>query len=205
MPTRHRTAVVVIATGKEFRLAASELAADADLAPSSLLGQTLDHALASELPITVVTTRDLAALSSTRVAARDVVLVSDADAVRGPGLSIAAGVAAKPNAAGWIVLPASMAAVRASTLKALAQALAQHPVAYAQYRGLRGQLVGYSAGLYSELVSLDNEGGPRRLQARYPAVGVEVDDPGILSGTVASDLPALRLAPTVNASGQPVS
>lgn len=202
MPTRHRTSVVIIATGKEFRQAASEPAVDADRAPSSLLAQTLDQALGSELPITVVTTRDLAALSSTRLAARDVVLVSDADAVRGPGLSIAAGVSAKPDAAGWIVLPASMAAVRATTLKALAQALGQHPVAYAQYRGLRGQLVGYSAGLYSELVSLDNEGAPRRLHSRYPAVGVEVDDPGILSGVVASALPGLHLAPTVRAGEQ---
>jgi molybdenum cofactor cytidylyltransferase len=96
------------------------------------------------------------------------------------GYSISAGVAARPNATGWLVLPGDMPMVQTSTLLAVAAALADHPVAYAQHRGRRGHPVGFAAELYSELVTLSGDEGARRLLARYPAHGVEVDDPGVL-------------------------
>jgi molybdenum cofactor cytidylyltransferase len=40
--------------------------------------------------------------------------------------------------------------------------------------------VGFGTELYSELVRLSGDEGARRLVARYPAHGVEVDDPGVL-------------------------
>jgi molybdenum cofactor cytidylyltransferase len=121
------------------------------------------------------------------VAGRDVVALSDAEAGRGLGRAIAAGVAACADASGWVLLPAGMSQVRASTIAAVAQALDQHPVAYAQHAGRPGQPVGFAAELYSELVHLDGDDGARRLVARYPSVGVDVDDPGALHGTVAVD------------------
>ena len=73
-----------------------------------------------------------------------------------------------------------MPLVRPSTLRAVARELERSPVAYAQHGGRRGHPVGFAAELYSELVGLTGDQGARRVIARYPAVGVELDDPGIL-------------------------
>jgi molybdenum cofactor cytidylyltransferase len=55
--------------------------------------------------------------------------------------------------------------------------------------------VGFAAELYSELVQLDGDDGARRVVSRYPAVAVELDDPGVLVDVdTPGDLAALRLA-----------
>ena len=64
---------------------------------------------------------------------------------------------------------------------------------FAQHRGRRGHPVGFSAELYSELVRLSGDDGARRVMARYPAHGEELDDPGVLLDIdTAADLDALR-------------
>jgi molybdenum cofactor cytidylyltransferase len=91
------------------------------------------------------------------------------------------------------VLPGDMPMVRPSSLLAVAAAIEQSPVAYAQYRGRRGHPVGFAAELYSELVALSGDEGARRVIARYPAAGIELDDPGVLVDVdTADDLQALR-------------
>jgi molybdenum cofactor cytidylyltransferase len=40
--------------------------------------------------------------------------------------------------------------------------------------------VGFAAELLSELLQLSGDEGARRLVARYPAYGAEVQDPGVL-------------------------
>jgi molybdenum cofactor cytidylyltransferase len=148
----------------------------------SLLVRTLRHAVASHLPVIVVTTQALEMHARRVVATRDVVLLPEAGSARelGIGYSIAAGVGARPDAPGWLILPADMPMVQPATIVAVAAALDQYPVAYAQYRGQRGHPVGFAAELYSELVMLSGDEGARRLIARYPAHGVDVDDPGVL-------------------------
>jgi molybdenum cofactor cytidylyltransferase len=111
------------------------------------------------------------------------------------GYSIAAGVAARPDAAGWLVLPGDMPMVASTTLVAVAQALEQHPVVFAQYRGRRGHPVGFAAELFSDLVQLSGDEGARRVVARYPSIGLELDDPGVLVDVdTADDLAAVRAA-----------
>lgn len=162
----------------EQLLAGDDGAADA----AAVLSLTLRHALASGLPVLVVTTAELAPLAQEEVAARDVLVVPSAARVRGRGMgdSIAAGVAARSDAAGWLLLPADMPRVKPGTLKAVAKALEVHPVAFAQHHGRRGHPVGFSAELYSELIALTGDEGARRLVARYPAQAVEVEDAGVL-------------------------
>jgi molybdenum cofactor cytidylyltransferase len=58
---------------------------------------------------------------------------------------------------------------------------------YAQHRGRRGHPVGFSPELYSELVQLSGDEGARRLVARYPSHGVELDDPGVLADVDTND------------------
>jgi len=176
------TTVIVLAAGLGRRFAGG-----------SVLAATLRNAIASGLPVAVVTTSDLAPLAQQQLPARDVIVVPALGVGRGIGDSIAAGVSARADASGWLLLPADMPRVSATAMTLVANALSTHAVAYAQYRGLRGHPVGFSAELYSELVALSGDEGARRLVARYPAQAVELDDAGVLVDIdPVQDLAALR-------------
>lgn len=105
---------------------------------------------------------------------------SDGDPRLGMGYSIAAGVRASLDARGWLILPGDMPMVHPSTLTAIVQALARHPIVYPQYGGRRGHPVGFSPELCGELIELSGDEGARRVVARYPSEAVDVDDPGVL-------------------------
>lgn len=179
-----RPVVVVLAAGQGSRFAGPVHKLGQSLGTTTVLGQVLGCALSSGLAVLVVTTEPLAADARRSVASKDIVVLpavgADGDLPLGMGYSIATGVSARPNASGWLILPADMPMVQPATLTAVARALEQHPVAFAQHRGRRGHPVGFSAELYSELSNLRGDHGARRLVARYPAQGVEVDDPGVL-------------------------
>lgn len=188
-----RPTVVVLAAGKGSRFKGSAHKLEQSLGDLSVLGSTLRNAIESHLPVVVVTTQPLAAAAAQIVAARDVVVVPQALAALGMGHSIAAGIAARADAPGWLLLPGDMPMVKPATLLAVAAALEHHPVAYAQYQGRRGHPVGFAAELYSELMMLSGDEGARRIVARYPAIGVDVDDPGVLIDLdTEADLAALR-------------
>lgn len=179
-----RPAVIVLAAGRGSRFHGMQHKLTQVIGTSTVLATTLVNALAAEMPVLVVTTEPLAELASHHVATRDIVLLpaagSEASLGLGMGYSIAAGVAARSNASGWLILPADMPLVQPATLRSVARLLDHHPVAYAQYQGKRGHPVGFSAELYSELVRLTGDEGARRLIARYPCKEIEVDDPGVL-------------------------
>jgi molybdenum cofactor cytidylyltransferase len=161
----------------------------------TVLECTLRAALASQLPCLVVTTAELAPLAARQMARRDILVLSPGEAARGMGYSIAAGVAERSAGAGWLVLPADMPRVQPASVQAVAAALSQQIVVFAQHQGRRGHPVGFAAELYSELVQLDGDDGARRVVSRYPAVAVDVDDPGVLVDVdTPGDLAALRLA-----------
>lgn len=186
-------AIVVPAAGpgRRFRGPGHKLAQPFN--GSTVLGTTLRHAIASQMPVVVVTTAALLPLARPLLATRDIVVLSEAEAARGLGASIAAGVAERSGAPGWVVLPGDMPLVQPDTLLAVAGSLARHAVVYAQHRGRGGHPVAYAAELYSELMQLEGDDSPRRLALRYPAHGEEVDDPGVLLGVnTPADLQALR-------------
>ncbi len=172
--------LIVLAAGHGARFAGPGHKLEQSLGSHSVLATTLRQALATQLPVLVVTNEDLAVLATKHVASRDVLVVSSVPGRFGMGHSIAAGVAARAHSSGWLLLPADMPLVRPASVLAVAAALAEHPVAYAQYRGRRGHPVAFAAELYSELTALASDEGARRIVARYPASGVELDDPGVL-------------------------
>jgi len=179
--------VIVLAAGLGSRYTGAghkleQLLPDDDGSAAAVLHLTLRHAIASRLPVLVVTTAELAPLAHEEVATRDVIVVPSAAPVRGRGMgdSIAAGVVARADAPGWLLLPADMPRVQPGTIAAVARALEGHPLAFAQHQGRRGHPVAFSAELYSELAALTGDEGARRLVARYPACAVEVEDPGVL-------------------------
>lgn len=156
-------------------LAAGTPAGDADA-----LATTLRHAVQTGWTVCAVVTEAQMPLAARWIATRDIVVPDAATVARGQGACIAAGVAAQADAAGWLLLPGTMSAVRPETLTAVGLALTQHAAAYAQHRGQPGLPQAFAAELFSELVALRDAGGARRLLARYPAVAVDVDDPGVL-------------------------
>jgi molybdenum cofactor cytidylyltransferase len=203
-----RPAVIVLAAGKGSRFLGAEHKLTQSLGGLTVLGSTLQHAIASHLQVVVVTTQALADVACRSVAARDVIVLPEVGAPGQTGLgmghSISVGVAARPDADGWLILPGDMPRVQPVTLQAVARQLEHHAVAYAQYRGRRGHPVGFSPELYSELSALSGDEGARRLIARYPALGVEVDDPGVLVDVdTLADLDQLRRAAPVAAAPAP--
>lgn len=177
---RFRPTIVVPAAGRGSRFAGPLHKLQQDFAGSTVLGTTVRRAIETQLPVIVVTTAALAPLVGRQLATRDIVVLSDGEAARGMGASIAAGVAERSGAPGWLVLPGDMPLVRPGSILAVASALEHHAVAYAQHRGRRGHPVGFAAELYSELVLLSSDDGARRVMLRYPAYGQEVDDAGVL-------------------------
>ena len=185
--------IIVLAAGLGSRFQDAGYKLSQPLGATSVLGATLVRAMGSRLPLVVITTRALVAEAARHVARRDIVVLEAAagpvegrgdlravNARLGTGASIAAGVSARPNAGGWLVLPADMPLVTSATLRRVAGALRDHTIAYAQLHGRRGHPVAFNAELYSELVTLQGDEGARRLVSRYPAHPVEVDDPGVL-------------------------
>ncbi len=178
-------AVVVLAAGSGSRFGGTRHKLLQPLFESTVLERTVANALSSGLPVVVATT---AALADTAMAAgvvpANVVILPDARASTGEalgmGYSIARGVIAASHASGWILLPGDMPLIRPATVRQVARELLEHPVVYAQHRGRRGHPVGFAGELYSELVHLRGDEGARRIAARYPAFGVEVDDPSVL-------------------------
>jgi molybdenum cofactor cytidylyltransferase len=200
---KSRPAVIILAAGKGERFLGAEHKLSQSLAGATVLGTTLSHAIASQLPVVVVTTQGLADIACRSVAARDVIVLPDVTteagagsaALLGMGHSIASGVSARANASGWLILPGDMPLVQPATLVAVAAQLEHHPVVCAHYKGRRGHPVGFSSELYSELAMLSGDEGARRLVARYPALGLEVDDPGVLVDVdTEADLARVRLA-----------
>jgi len=177
---RFRPTLIVLAAGRGSRFQGEGHKLDQALGHSSVLGTTVRQAVQTQLPVVVVTLAARAPALARQLATRDIVVVSDDEAAQGMGRSIATGVAERSGAPGWLVLPGDMPLVRPDSILAVATALEQHAVAYAQYRGRRGHPVGFGAELYSELVLLQGDDCARRVVARYPAHGQEVDDPGVL-------------------------
>ena len=179
-----RPAIIVLAAGKGSRFQGIHHKLAQPLGLCSMLEATVANVAATGLSLLVVTTAALIDLVAPQAQRGEVLLLpeagSSASRELGMGYSIAAGVAARSEASGWLIVPADMPLMQPSTLMAVADALNDSTIAYPQYNGMRGHPIGFGAELYSELVRLTGDEGARRLLARYPGQSVTVDDPGVL-------------------------
>lgn len=96
----------------------------------------------------------------------------------GMGTSIACGVAATPEAAGWLVLPADLPLIQPATLCAVAEALRRHTVVVPRYQGQGGHPVGFGAQCREALLALQGDAGARSVVQRWGGFDVGVNDPG---------------------------
>ncbi len=157
--------VIVLAagTGSRFKAAGGTTGKlQAPLAGRPVLEHVLDAVRNSGLPWHVVTPADTAH-----------------HAEQGMGTSIATGVAATPDAEGWLILPGDLPLIQSSTLRAVAQALQNHPVVVPTHQGETGHPVGFAANCGPELMALRGDTGARSVvQSNGPAHRLAVDDRG---------------------------
>jgi molybdenum cofactor cytidylyltransferase len=115
------------------------------------------------------------------LAAESVPLAVCADAGEGMGRSLACGIRACGEAAGWIIALADMPAVSTTTIAAVRDAIARgHDAAAPAFRGRRGHPVGFGRACLGELLALSGDAGARGVLAAHPPLLIEVDDPGCL-------------------------
>jgi molybdenum cofactor cytidylyltransferase len=111
----------------------------------------------------------------------EIVEVPNAD--DGIGATLAAGIRATAQAAGWVVALGDMPCIQEETMRRVAAALrAGASVAAPYFAGQRGHPVGFARTWFAALAALDGDEGARRLLHAHgqEIVGIEVTDPGCL-------------------------
>ena len=99
----------------------------------------------------------------------------------GMGDSIAAAVRATPDAAGWLILPGDLPLIQPDTLRAVANALADHSAVYPAFEGVRGHPVGFSAACRVDLESLKGNQGAAPVLIAWAAIELVVTDAGVVT------------------------
>lgn len=109
--------------------------------------------------------------------------VECAAADEGMGASLACGVAAAADAAGWVIGLADMPYVRPETIKRIATTLAEGAaIAAPVFGGRRGNPVGFAQHYLHKLCCLSGDTGARTILAAEPnaVVLIDCEDPGVL-------------------------
>jgi molybdenum cofactor cytidylyltransferase len=108
-------------------------------------------------------------------------VVFSADAERGMGASLAAGIGATHEAESWIVALADMPRIAIATIEAVARAIDEGASLAAPFHeGQRGHPVGFGLAHRDALLALDGDTGARALLSAHALTRIDVDDPGIL-------------------------
>jgi len=131
--------------------------------------------------VAVVRPDDAALAVALGAAGARIVRCANADA--GMGASLACGVQATRDAAGWVVALGDMPWIETSTIARVAAAIADGAtVAAPFYRGQRGHPVGFGASCFAALAALAGDEGARSILAahRDSVVRIDVDDAGTL-------------------------
>ena len=140
------------------------------------------HLVAAIPDVIAIVRTDDAALAIALGAAGARVVRCD-NAGEGMGASLACGVRAMPQAAGWVVALADMPWIAPESIARVAAAIAAGARAAAPFcRGERGHPVGFGRACYQDLAGLTGDTGAKVVVAanRDTLVRIDVDDPGIL-------------------------
>ena len=158
---------VLLAAGSASRFGAAKLLHP--LPDGVAVGVAAGRTLLQAVPNTIAVVRpgDRALIEAFSTIGLKVVENPLADA--GMGSSLAAGVDATSDAAGWLIALADMPWVQAATITALADRLnGRASIVAPVYQGRRGHPVGFSSRWQNELQALSGDRGARDLLANYP-------------------------------------
>ena len=99
---------------------------------------------------------------------------------QGMGTSIATGVGATLDADGWLILPGDLPLVRPESLRAVAQALHDHPAVVPMVQGQQGHPVGFGHLCREGLLSLSGDEGARKILQRLSVHVLALEDRGCI-------------------------
>jgi len=172
---------ILLAAGSARRFGGAKLLARLD--DGTPVGVASCRVLVDALPRTVAVVRigDEALVHA--LSATGATIVHCARADEGMGASLACGVAASPDAGGWVVALADMPWIASATIRRVADAIADGAsIAAPFHRGERGHPVGFSASHRDALTKLRGDEGAKGVLASHRAVLVRIDveDPGVL-------------------------
>lgn len=186
------TGIVITAAGRGERFiqaGGSGNKLNALLQGKTVFEHTLQQALASGLPVQVVTRPENLRVQQV-CAAHQVPCILLASG--GLGESIAAGVAATANWDGWLIHLADMPFVSPQIFVQVAAALSQHNIARPSFQQQPGHPVGFTALLRKQLCALRGDNGARELLRSHGQVHlIPVNQPAIVQDI---DLPSQLVA-----------
>lgn len=172
---------ILLAAGRSTRFGDDKLLHPlADGTPMALASaRAMLRALPRLIAVVNADNRELA-----RLFERDgVAMIAAPAGADGMGTSLAAGVAARPQARGWIVALADMPFIRPQSIAAVRDALAAGAsLAAPVYHGQRGHPVGFAGEFRAALMQLGGDAGARGIlrqhQSRLHLIAGE--DPGVV-------------------------
>lgn len=181
---------ILLAAGRAQRFGADKLMHPLAGRPMACVSAAT---LQQVLPDTLAVTRPDQQALIEQLAAQGVAAITLGETNSGMGMSIAAGVAARADAKGWLVALADMPFIQPATIARVLAALQNgSPIAAPVYQGQRGHPVGFSAAFGEALRALRSDAGARELLQRHAAeiTLIACDDAGILADIdTPSDLP----------------
>ncbi len=152
------------------------------LADGMPVARAAAHAMLAVLPRVIAVVRPGAEALAHLLNEAGCEVIFAADAERGMGASLAAGVHASAEADGWVVALADMPWISPATIEAVARKLDEGATIVAPvHEGQRGHPVGFAAVHGETLAALDGDVGARSLLASSELTTIEVDDPGVLA------------------------
>ena len=172
---------VLLAAGSSARFGSDKLLHP--LADATPLGLAAARRLRPACDRVVAVVRPGGDRLADRLAAEGFELVVSPDARLGMGHSLAAGVRAAADAAGWIIALADMPYIALASYGHVATALrAGGSIVVPEYRRRRGHPVGFAHRWGEQLMALTGDEGARRIVAAFPEaiLHCETDDPGIV-------------------------
>jgi len=108
-------------------------------------------------------------------------VVMSAEAEKGMGAALAAGLPALDEVDAVLVCLGDMPALRPATIDAVRRALVcADSIVAPRHQGRRGHPVGFGVDWFNDLRALDGDVGPRHLLERAPVHWIDVDDPGCI-------------------------
>jgi molybdenum cofactor cytidylyltransferase len=173
---------ILLAAGRSTRFGADKLLHR--LPDGTAVALASAQAMAAAMPRVVAVVREDNPALRDLLTAAGIAIVAAPTADEGMGRSIAAGVAATADAAGWVVGLADMPFIRAPTIgKVLAALAAGSPLAAPAIRGQRGHPVGFDRRFRSALLALRGDEGARQLLREHRAQLdlIECADAGIIA------------------------
>lgn len=171
---------VLLAAGSAVRFGSNKLLHP--LPDGTPLAVQAARRLIEAVPNSIAVTRPEDEELRDALAAKGLRVIENPVACEGMGTSLARGVLATRDAAGWIIALADMPWIAPATIDAVAGRLRRGAsMAAPSHAGRRGHPVGFSAQWREELCGLSGDTGARRLIEAHPDTLelVETADPGI--------------------------